>query len=117
MGATAKFRENDKVKKFGDLSANNNMRFIPQGFETYGQWGENQIQLFDRLVKKGWERTKKHVQFSIIKEYWVKRLSVQVQIVQAAMILDRITRINQGKDFLSDDSGTLDNLRDTRVVI
>ena len=93
------------------------MIFIPQGFETYGQWGKHQIQVFDSLVKKGWLRSKKHIQFSIIKEYWVKRVSVQLQKEQADMILDRVMRINQGKGFHTDDSYLLENIRDTVVAL
>ncbi len=117
IGAAAKERERFKTSKFGGLAENNNMIFVPLVFETYGRWGNQTIIFVDQLVHKGRNIHSNHIQFAILREYWKKRISVQVQIVQAMLMLSRISRINSGAKFCRDEAYFTDNILDARVNI
>ena len=52
IGHSAKAAEDDKRRKYQQLSDANNMEFIPMRFESQGNWGPNTIKVFDSLMKK-----------------------------------------------------------------
>ena len=65
---------------------------MPLALETYGRWGKDLIMFFKNNVLAGWQKSGQHI-LSIIKEYWKKRISVTLQLMNARMFLQRVDRI------------------------
>ena len=52
IGHAAKVAEDDKTRKYQQLSDSHNMEFIPMAFESQGNWGPNTIKVFDLIMKR-----------------------------------------------------------------
>jgi len=98
-GAAAKMRESSKRGDYKKLSEENDLHFTPIIFETHGRWGKDLIHFFDATVLAGWRKSGQHIPLSTIKEYWKKRISVALQLMNARMFLYRTHRISNKARF------------------
>lgn len=92
QGRAAHVRELKKMRDYSKLADQNDLHFMPIIFETYGRWGKYMTQFFDASVEAGWQKNATGIPLSTIKEYWKKRISVTLQVMNARMFLHRIQR-------------------------
>jgi hypothetical protein len=112
-GAAAVQREKHKIGEYVRLADNHDLHFTPLVLESYGTWGEHLIKLVHGLVDKAWAKKGKTLSKSIIMQYWVKRISVTLQMGNADMFISRSARLAESKSFKHDHSKKADNIRNS----
>ena len=118
QGAAALQREHDKRSKYEQLAKDNQLHFTPIALESYGFEGAEMVKFVKRLVRMAWERGGQVTPLSVLTEYWNKRISVQLQIANASMMLTRTSFLCQHKTELhNDDSYCPENVRDSVVYV
>jgi len=106
IGRAAYLSEMSKRREYAEMSKQNNLHFVPLAFETYGRWGKELISFFEKNVMTGWRKSGQCTPLAVMKEYWKKRLSVNLQVMNARMFLQRVTRIIRYKE--SNNGGKVD---------
>ena len=115
-GAAALAREKHKRYVYNEKAEENNFEFAPVVLETYGRWGKEFSDLFDQLVKHAWERSGKSIPHAVLKDYWKKRISMDLQINNAKVFLERTTTLMTGNAVLRGDEAQYhDNIRESCV--
>ena len=86
--AAASTREQEKNTKYVAESTRHDAVFLPIVFETYGSLGKRAISFFDHIADKIAGRWK-HIPPSVVKDFWFKKLSFEIQRGVACMHIDR----------------------------
>lgn len=117
MGRAAHVRELKKIRDYSKLAEQNDLHFMPIIFETYGRWGKYLTQYFEANVEAGWRKNAHGIPLSTVKEYWKKRISVNLQVMNARMFLYRVQRIISRGDTnkKTDESHFSDTIRECVV--
>jgi hypothetical protein len=113
-GASAQAREEEKCYKYNAAAKNNNMHFVPLAAETYGVLGKNFIKFINDVVRKNCD-SKASLPFSLQMEYWIKRISVTLQIMNARMFMSRVKDIKSAKSLYQDEARFDATICDSRV--
>jgi hypothetical protein len=115
-GGAAKIRENSKNNQYNKIAKANSLHFIPCVAETYGRLGPQFITLIDDLVKAAFENNNNSsISYSLLSEYWKKRISCALQISNARLLLDRTARIAGGSVLHNDEARFSDTILYSRV--
>jgi hypothetical protein len=116
-GKAAHMSEMKKKNDYTKQSLENGMHFMPLIVETHGRWGKELTQFFETNVTAGWRKNGQVVPLSLIKEYWKKRISFTLQLMNARMFLYRVQHIihktSGGRKL--DESLYTDTIRNSRV--
>jgi len=114
-GISAVVRENAKNRKYCDLATANEMHFVPLVFESWGRWGKQLIDFVDSNVQKAWQTRGRSIPFAVLKQYWIKRIAVTLQVMNARMFLKRTLRVSSGD--LQYDDAQYDNILNSNVRV
>ncbi len=114
-GASALQREKSKMRDYGELAKNNDLHFVPLVVESPGRIGPQFNQFIERNVKKAHNRSGGAIRLPVLRFYWVKRLSVQLQIENARLLLGRTARISAEEVLRHDEANHLENILDSEA--
>ena len=95
--AAAKFREVEKKADYDTLCNANNLHFVPVIFETYGKWGKLGDTLIEDLIDKA-AHNDTDIPTSVLKDFWRKRISLELQRENARQMISRMERAKKGID-------------------
>jgi hypothetical protein len=94
-GHAAKTAEQDKRRKYQQLSDENNMEFIPMAFESQGNWGPNSLEVFDSIMKRIDEKNNpERVSENNKSHYWRLQISFTLHKFTSRHIEDAFALIN-----------------------
>ncbi len=117
-GASALEREKQKCSKYNAASKNNNLHFVPLVAESYGTLSERLIKFIYDVVRKIHEKKKKsRVSFAWLLEYWIMRLSVKLQVMNARMFMSRAMSLVGAKTLVNDEVRFNGAISDSRVRV
>jgi len=95
IGHAAKVAEDDKRRKYQQLSDSHNMEFIPMAFESQGNWGPNTIKVFDLIMKRLDEKNNPdRVSEQTKSHFWRLQISFTLHKYIARHIADAYSLIN-----------------------
>jgi hypothetical protein len=115
--AAATDGENFKRNKYSQFCSDNDLHFTPLIFETYGTWGPELITFVEKVVKTSWHKRGKSIKYSVWMEFWVKRLSVCLQVNNAKLLNSRALSA-AGGTFLRDKTVSFtDTVRHSEVCV
>jgi len=115
-GRAARLQEQSKNREYAAMAENNDLHFSPIVFETYGTVGKIFADFLEVNALAGWRKSEKSIPLSIIRDYWKKRFSVVLQVMNARMLLSRVDRVKQGSH-TKDESFHRDNIIESRVRV
>jgi hypothetical protein len=116
VGGAAKIREDSKNNQYNKIAKSNSLHFIPCVAETYGRLGNQFIRLIDDLVKAAFENNNNsNISYSLLSEYWTKRISCALQISNARLLLNRTARIAGGSVLHNDEARFPDTILYSKV--
>ncbi len=116
LGASALGAEQYKCGKYNSAAKNNNLHFVPLAAETYGVLGKRFVKFIYDVVRKSHEFNST-MPFSIKMEYWIKRISVKLQVMNARMFMSRVKDIVSGKSLGLDEARNDSAIWDCRARV
>lgn len=107
-GAAARASQLEKERKFKAECEQAGIDFGAVVIETYGKFGEFAKELFKSTISAAADN--KNIDISYLKNYWLKRISVEVQRGVANKIIARVSKLIGGKETEKDNASDFTNI-------